>query len=210
MSLQDLKQKIESKASNKAYIQNEIKDLTKEKKKLKIRLIRAEKALELVKDVAIKTQAQLEFHLSEMVSTGLNAVFDDPYDFSVKFELRRGKTECDLFFKKGEELIDPLRFSGLGAADVAAFALRCAAWSMDKQYRNVLICDEPFKHLKGKEENKRVIDLMKTLSDQLNLQIICVNDERADREDIIEGADKVFETTQIAFKQWKKSKVRVL
>ena len=99
-------------------------------------------------------------------------------------------------FKKGEELIDPLKFSGLGAADIAAFSLRCAAWSMDKRYRNVMILDEPFKHLKGGKENIRAIKLMKVLSEKLNLQIICINDERAPRDDIIINADRVFEVKQ--------------
>jgi hypothetical protein len=36
---------------------------------------------------------------------------------------------------------------------------------------------------------------MKMLSEKLNLQIICVNDERAPRESILEFADKVFEVS---------------
>lgn len=187
---------VTKKLNEKSYIQNEIKSLKNKKKKLKIELIRKEKALEFVKDVALKTQRQLEYHLSDMVSAGLNSVFEQAYDFDVNFELRRGKTECDLYFRKGEELVDPLRFSGLGAADIAAFSLRCASWSMSNKYRNVLLLDEPAKHLKGKEENKRFIELMKTISHKLNLQIICISDERAAQEDIINGADKVFKVSQ--------------
>jgi len=37
---------------------------------------------------------------------------------------------------------------------------------------------------------------MKMLSEKLGLQIICINDERAAREDIIEYADKLFEVKQ--------------
>lgn len=196
MNLKFYSKYTENKLSEKAYIQNEILSLKQKKKKLKIQGLRKQKALEFVKDVALKTQRQLEYHLSDMVSAGLNSVFDQAYDFDVNFELRRGKTECDLYFRKGEDLIDPLRFSGLGAADVAAFSLRCASWSMSNKYRNVLILDEPVKHLKGIDENKRFIELMKTISHKLKLQIICISDERASREDIIQGADKVFKVTQ--------------
>jgi len=99
--------------------------------------------------------------------------------------------------KKKDELIDPLAFSGLGAADVAAFSLRGASLSMAGKFRRVLLLDEPFQRLKGENENKRVIDLMRKISEKLKIQIICVNDERAAREDIITGADKVFYVSQI-------------
>ena len=184
------------KKSEYLYIKKEVKALKIEVKALKIEIMKKQRALAFIQQIALQTQGQLEFQLSDMVSAGLNTVFDQAYDFVVKFETRRDKTECDLFFKKHDQLIDPLLFSGLGAADVAAFALRCASWSIAKKYRNVLLLDEPFKHLKGEKENRNVLALMKMLSDQLNLQIICINDERAPREDIIEFADKLFEVRQ--------------
>jgi len=95
-----------------------------------------------------------------------------------------------LFFKKGEELVDPLRFSGLGAADIAAFALRCAAWSMDKRYRNTLILDEPFKHLSANHHEKTG-KMVKILSEKLGLQIIMISHSRK----AAEHADRVFEIT---------------
>lgn len=210
MLLSEIKDIVHERLVKKQILLDSITKLEKKQKKYKRKFLRRLKALELVKDVALLTQQQLEYHLSDMVSAGLNTVFDDSYDFVVKFERRRGKTECDLFFKKGEELVDPLRFSGGGACDVAAFALRCASWSMTKQYRNTLILDEPFSRLKGKEENQRAIQLMKTLSKQLKLQIICINDERISRDMIIEEADRVFEVTQVKYKEWKKSKVTQL
>lgn len=183
------------KLSEKAYIQKEIKTLKNKKKTLKIELLRKEKCLEFVKDVALKTQRQLEYHLSDMVSAGLNSVFEQAYDFDVNFELRRGKTECDLYFRKGEDLIDPLRFSGLGAAEVAAMSLRCASWSMMnaiQPIRNCLILDEPFARLDvGHHENAG--KMIKLLSEELGLQIIMVSHSKK----ITEYADKVFEVKQI-------------
>lgn len=196
MNLKKLRNFLNKKQAQKEYVQNEIQNLEAAIKQQKMLLLQEQKALEFIKDIALQTQGQLEFQLGDMVSAGLNTVFDQAYEFVVKFELRRDKTECDLFFKKQDELVDPLLFSGLGAADVAAFALRCASWSMVNKYRNTLLLDEPFKHLKGVKENKRVLKLMKLLSDKLKLQIICINDERASRDDIIEYADKLFEVQQ--------------
>ena len=195
-TIQEYRTFLDSKKAEEAYVKKEIQELTRKVKKLKIQALHEDRALAFIKQVAIQTQNQLEIQLSDMVSTGLNTVFEQSYEFVVKFELRRDKTECDLYFKKHGELIDPLNFSGLGAADVAAFALRCASWSISKRYRNSLILDEPFKHLKGEKENKRVLALMKLLSKELNIQIICINDERAAREDILQEADRVFEVKQ--------------
>lgn len=195
MQLQEMKEKVQSKVAEKNLIESQLSNLQTQKKTLKRDYIRKERALEFIKDIALKTQSQLEFHLSDMVSTGLNSVFDQEYNFRVIFEIKRGKTECNLYFEKDGNLADPLTQSGLGAADVAAFCLRCAGYSMNPIYRNTLVMDEPFKHLKGEQENTKVLELMKMLSEKLNLQIICVNDERAPRESILEFADKVFEVS---------------
>jgi len=195
-TLERLSSKFERRKANRDLVESQFKDLKKKTNKARIQKRNNQRALALVNEVALKTQAQLEEHLSEMTTMGLNSVFDDKYGFRVLFEIKRNKTECYLRFEKQGKLVDPLRFSGLGAADIAAFCLRCAAWSLDKRYRNVLILDEPFKHLKGEKENIRAIQLMSTLSKQLNLQIICVNDERMPREAIIENSDKVFLVNQ--------------
>jgi hypothetical protein len=141
-----------------------------------------------------------------MVGAGLNSVFDQPYEFHTHFEIRRDRPECDMYFKKGNHLVDPLAFSGLGAADVGAFSLRGASLSIANRYRGVLLLDEPFKHLKGENENKRVIHLMRRIAEKLKIQIICVNDERAARDDIVDGADRVFHVERKGIK----SKVKVL
>ncbi len=111
-----------------------------------------------------------------------------------------------MFFEKRGKLIDPLTFSGLGAADVAAFAARVSCLTIAKRFRKVLLLDEPFQRLKGRLANQRVIDLMQTLSHKFGIQIICVNDERADRDDIVAGADRVFLIDQIN----QKSMIKVL
>lgn len=159
-------------------------------------LIRHEKAREIVREVGMKTQQQLQYHISDITSLALEAVFPNPYNLTVEFVQRRNKTECDLFFEREGEKINPISDSGLGAVDVASFALRVASWSMMRpRTRNVMILDEPFKHLKGAEANKKVLDMINEISKKMGLQIIMVSDERVSREDIIESADKVFEVS---------------
>jgi len=192
MNLAKYRKLLNTQEGERDYIQKEINGLNERKTALEKRIKIKEKAYLFIEQIALETQQQLEFNLNEMVSAGLNSVFDTHYDFDTHFEIKRGRPECTMSFKKKGRLIDPLEFSGLGAADVAAFSLRASSLSMAERYRRVLLLDEPFQRLKGEKENKRVIQLMKSISKKLNLQIICVNDERAAREDIIEGADKVF------------------
>ena len=189
--LNSLEQKINEKLSERNLIQVQYHSLQADLKKTKVSLFRKEKALELVKQVALQTQNQLQFHLSDMVSMGLNSIFSEEYNFKVLFEIKRGKTECQLFFEKQGHLVDPLNFSGLGEADIAAFCLRCASWSMSKEYRNLIILDEPFKHL-SVGHHEKAGEMVKMLSEQLNLQIIMITHSK----EFTKHADRVFSVTK--------------
>lgn len=151
-------------------------------------------AREIIKQVGLKTQQQLQYHIGEITSMALKSIFKEPYELKVAFVERRNTTECDLLFVRDGEDIEPKEASGVGAMDVAAFALRIASWSMETpRSNNVIILDEPFKHLKGYSENLKVIEMVKQLSEKLNLQIIMVHDERVPLEDIEKGADRIYE-----------------
>jgi len=156
--------------------------------------IRWERAREIIKQTGLDTQKQLQFHISNLTTMAMEAVFADPYTVTVEFVTRRNKTECDIYFVRNGFSRDPMDSTGLGAADVAGFALRVAAWCMQKEKtRPILGLDEPFKHLKGIIENRNAIQMMKEISERIHLQIISVSDERAPIIDIKKGADKVFE-----------------
>lgn len=194
MKTETLRRELEQLKGQKQQIQRSISKTRREIRESKRNLRQHEKAREVIREVGLKTQQQLQYHISDITSLALEAVFDNPYKLVAEFVQRRNKTECDLYFERDGTRIDPLSAAGVGAVDVAGFALRVASWSMQNpRSRAVLILDEPFKHLKGHDANMRVLDMIKEISDKLNLQIIMVSDERIDREDIIEKADKVFE-----------------
>ena len=196
MNLYELRQKLERRKGKRDQISDDLKSTRETIRDLKKEIITSEKVQFILQTVAKETQEELEYRLSELVSLCLKSVFPDPYEFVVDFVIRRGKTECDLLFKRNNQLMKPVDASGIGVVDVAAFGLRVAAWSLSKpRTRSVLILDEPFKHLKGKETNKKVIQMVKALSEQLRLQIIMVSDERVPIEEIEKGADRIFEVT---------------
>ena len=135
-----------------------------------------EQAQVVIQKVAQLTQEELKYHVSELVTLALAAVFDDPYQFEIDFVQRRGQTECDLWFVRDGKRIDPMNASGGGAQDVASFALRVSLWSLkSKRTRPILILDEPMTALKGEDLPEKGARLLKEISEKLKLQIIYVS-----------------------------------
>ncbi len=152
-----------------------------------------EEAQLIIQNVAQLTQKQLEYHVAELVTLAMGAVFDDPYELSIEFSQRRGRTETDLRFIRDGQSIDPLTASGGGAVDIASFALRVSLWSLAiSKTRPTLILDEPLKWLKGGELPIKGALMMKEISEKLGLQIIMVSHIPGQ----IEGADQI-STVQI-------------
>lgn len=191
MNIQTLRKQLEQKKGSRNQITKDLAEAQKIAERLELEIIDTEQAQIIIQTVAQKTQEELEYRLSEIVSLALAAVFDDPYKLKVNFIIRRGKTECDLLFEKDGEIFDPLTSSGGGAIDVAAMALRVAIWSLTQpKPRNILILDEPFRFLSQEYQIKASI-MLRELSEKLNLQIIMVSHS----ESLIEGANKIFQVT---------------
>lgn len=152
-------------------------------------LVRHEKAKEIIREVGIKTQQQLQYHIADITSLALGAVFPDPYELEVEFIQRRNKTECDIYFKRGENLIDPLTASGGGAVDIAAFALRIASWSLQRPHTsNTIILDEPMRFVSEGLRDK-ASQMIKEVGDKLGLQFIIITHEPK----LAAYADRMFE-----------------
>jgi len=155
-------------------------------------MIDCEKARAIVQTVAKQTQEQLEYHVSELATLALAAIFDNPYSLALEFTVRRGKTEADLWLERDGERVKAMDATGGGVVDVLSFALRAALWSLRRpRSRSVLFLDEPFKHLSA-TLHERAATMLQEVSQNLKLQIIGVTHSAP----LIEGADRVFTVTQ--------------
>ena len=155
------------------------------------KLHRHEQAREIIKEVGLKTQQALALHISDITNLAMQSVFDPPYEMVVNFIERRNKTECDLLFKRGDNLIDPLNASGGGPADIASFALRIACWSMQRpRNRPVILLDEPM-HFLSRDLQPKASEMIKQLSEKLGLQFIIITHD----EDLTTNADRTFEVS---------------
>lgn len=131
-------------------------------------------AQDILQHLAKAVQQQAHRKISEVVSSCLEAVFDDPYQFHIEFERKRGKTEASLRFKRRKLEVDPLTATGGGVVDVAAFALRIACLVLSRpRLSPVVVLDEPFKFVSAKyRDNVRM--MLEQLSSEMKLQIIMV------------------------------------
>jgi len=136
------------------------------------------------------TQSYLKSYIEEMVTTALQAVFEEDYQFVIDFDIKRNKPEAKLSLKLRGEETDPKDSCGGGVLDVASFALRVVLWSIENpKSSNVIILDECFKFLHGKMENAS--QLLKKLSKDLNIQFIIVSQ----LDELTQYADKAFIVT---------------
>lgn len=188
--IQQLRNRLEQQKGQRVQIVRSITSINQTIKENKRSLRRHEQAREVIREVGIKTQNQLSFHISDITSLALEAVFDDSYELVVEFVQRRNKTECDLYFARDGNRVDPLSASGGGAVDVAAFALRIASWSMQRpKSRNVIVLDEPLRFLSADHQEKASV-MIKEISQKLGIQFIIITHEPI----LASYADKIFET----------------
>lgn len=190
MTLTNLQNKYNQLQGKKDYLEKEIKVLEMKIVKGRRQVTLLEKAIAFVQEIGLKTQQQLQFHISDIVSVALHSVFNEPYTFEAQFEQRRSKTECHLLFERGGSRVSPIDAAGGGAVDVASFALRVVSYCL-KPNRKVLILDEPFRYL-SRDLQSNAGEVLKKLSNDLNLQIIMVTHE----EQLMDFGDKIFKVSQ--------------
>lgn len=103
---------------------------------------------------------------------------DDPYEFKIILEEKRGKTEARLALLRDGMEHDPTEESGIGIVDIAALALRVACVILQKPaLRRVIIMDEPFRCVDDIKIQKLRF-LLQELSKELEVQFILVTHEK--------------------------------
>jgi DNA repair exonuclease SbcCD ATPase subunit len=129
--------------------------------------------------LAQQVQQRVHQRISTVVSSCLAAVFDDPYEFQIVFEQKRGGTVAQLQFIRDGHALDPTEASGGGAVDIAAFALRAVCLVLHRpRLSRVLFLDEPFKFV-SREYQLAVKSMLEQLSVDLKLQIVMVTHNEA-------------------------------
>lgn len=188
--VQNLRKRLERKKGEKYQVEKNWKYYKQKNVSIKRSLIHSQKAQVIIHDVAKKTQEELQYHISDLVSLAMSSIFPDPYILKCDFVSKRGKIEAEMFFEKDGNLIDPLTSTGGGVVDVAAMALRFSFWVLkNPRTRPIMLMDEPLKWLKGEGLPEKGSEMIKKISEKLKLQIIMVSHD----PDLINSADKIIE-----------------
>lgn len=145
-----------------------------ELEKAELRKQTATQAQEMAQQIAQIVQQRAHKQIASIVTRSLQAVFDDPYEFHICFERKRGRTEARMVFKRDGLEIDPMTASGGGVIDIAAFALRLSCLLLSRPpLRRILVMDEPFRFV-SENLRGRVRSLLNALSKELEVQFLIV------------------------------------
>jgi DNA repair exonuclease SbcCD ATPase subunit len=136
-------------------------------------------AQQILQHLAQATQQHVHNQIARIVSSCLSSVFDNPYEFCIQFERKRGRTEAQLRFRRQGLDMDPLTSSGGGVVDVAAFALRLACLLLHRpRLRKLLVLDEPFRFVSA-EYRPRIRAMLEALATDTGVQILMVTHDEA-------------------------------
>ncbi len=153
-----------------------------------------EKAQALIQRASQMTQDQLRYHITELGTTALRAVFEEDIKLDLQFTEQKDKTIANLGFLRGENPspVDPMEGDSGGACDIASEALRDSLWYVSKpRSRSTMIRDEPAKNIndRSREMHHRYAEMIRQISDRLGVQFIIVTMI----PEMMDVADKVFE-----------------
>jgi hypothetical protein len=146
----------------------------------------------VVQAVAQAVQQAVHVRIAAVVTRCLNAVFEDPYEFRIRFDRKRGKTEARMtFVRGGMELDDPMNEVGGGVVDVASLALRLACVVMARPVRRrLVVLDEPFAHIRGEGNRTRTREMLERLAEELGVQfVLCTDIEAYRMGNVVEVTD---------------------
>lgn len=192
MDIQKIQLMLERKKGERDKVISDIQKYQSEIGKLEDKVEKINVAKHIIQTVAKQTQAKLEYHINRIPNICLAETFPE-FQLQTKFNIKRDNSECNLSLvdSKGN-MFNPLDDCGFGTVDITNLGLRPSILSLIKPVpEKVLILDEPLKHLKGLEANRKAIQLMKTISDKMGIQIITIPDEKVPIHEVEKGADKI-------------------
>lgn len=173
--MKDYRTSLDRLLAEHSHALRQIKEEKEHLRKAEARVKALQEAQAILQAIAKTVQASAHSQISDIVSRCLEAVFgEEAYEFQIKFQEKRGKTEAELLFVQGDREIDPLGAAGGGVVDVASFALRLAALLLSRPAkRKLLVLDEPMKHL-SRNYQPAVAQLLESLAREFGIQILLI------------------------------------
>ena len=117
MNLESARKKVDALLASHDYAERQVVEERTSLEAVQNRIVNVEKAQVIFQEVGQAVQETAHRKLASVVSRCLRAVFGDEeaYEFKIRFERKRGKTEAELVFERdGEVLDDPKEMAGGG------------------------------------------------------------------------------------------------
>lgn len=182
MKIQALKNEYNVRVGVKNNIETNLKNKKQELDGINEYLNDLKESRILVQETARKTQNELEYSISKLVTECLQNVFDEPIKMKVRFTPRRGRTEVDILLvnEVGMEII-PRNSDGAGLVDIMSLGLKAVMHTLQDSQSEfspspLFILDEPFKKLNDPERtiHKKAAEIIENISKELGIQMIIV------------------------------------
>ena len=139
-------------------------------------------AQEWLQKGALDVQEQIKFTIEPIVNLALSSVFEDPYEFHIKFDVKHNKTEARLILTKWGKEFHPLKDNGGGVVDIVSLALRIAMFKLKTpQLMDTMILDEPFSAI-SEEYKDNAYKMLKVICEEVGIQFIIVTHDNSLKE----------------------------
>lgn len=149
--------------------------------------------LEMAKAYIIRvgenTQKEVKNFIEDTVTFAIQTVHGEGYSFIAQFDYdKRDQFEIRWFINRNGILLEPRKDTISGSlTDVSAFSLRFVIHSLEEpEPAPIFVMDEPFKNC-SKKYRPLVSEMVKQISELLNLQIIMCSHT----DELIEMADNI-------------------
>lgn len=192
-NIQTFENRLNALLAKQGYLQSEFNKELRHKKELRKRVEGLQEVHEVMKQSAALVQQHVAEQLSSIVTEGVRAVINKPYEFVVEFVDRRGTSECDLYIKTEDgfrrDILDGL---GGGIADVCSFTLRLS-YILLSGAAKIIVIDEAARHINSPEQREMFAQVVRNLVDEFNLQLVLITGVK----ELIDIADSIYEFKDI-------------
>jgi len=189
--LNQLERALNANIDRRKYLARDILINLKKAQNIRRELASAMEARTVLQILAKEAQNEGVYSIIDIINMALSAVFEEGIKFIIEFIEKRNKTEVEMYLEDQDGNKTTPRWDEAGGVlDIVFLAFRISLWAMSKP-APVIILDEPVKNL-SKPQQINASKILKTLSEELNLQFILVTHETT----LIESADRVFEVTK--------------
>lgn len=153
---------------------DELEDLEERLEELDSEIVHKNDIAEVLRKLSVELKSDLKELVEGLTTRALQSIWQEKnVEFELKFEEKRNQIETSFQISEGDYVTENiLQEHGGGVADVVAFMLRIVIHQFyEPELPNVLILDEPFKHVRGDDYLKRLGEFIQEMANELDFQI---------------------------------------